>query len=106
MELGEAFLEGLVGQLVRRELDEVHYLSCVCMAQSSDAVVKLGEAASKSSDSKLSFCLSKPYMWVVSPELESLRATACIPSLAEAEGEAGAEDGSIVAILFASLGLM
>ena len=60
VELGEAFLEGLVGQLVWRELDEVHYLSCVCTAQSSDAVVKLIEAASKFSGSKLSFHLSKP----------------------------------------------
>ena len=58
VELGEAFLEGFIGQLVRRELDEVHYL---CTAQSSDAVVKLGEAVSKASDSKLSFCLSKSY---------------------------------------------
>ena len=59
VELSEAFLEGLVGQLVQRELDEVHYLRSVCTHQSSDAVVKLREASSKSSDSKLSFCLSK-----------------------------------------------
>ena len=72
VELSEAFLEGFVGQLVRRELNEVHYLSCVCMAQSSDTVVKLGEAASKASESKLSFCLSKPYMCIVSPELRKL----------------------------------
>ena len=32
VELSEAFLERLVGQLVRRELDKVHFLSCVCMA--------------------------------------------------------------------------
>ena len=38
---GEAFLEGLVGQHVWRELDEVHYLSCNCMTQSTDTVVKL-----------------------------------------------------------------
>ena len=72
VELSEAFLEGFVGQLVWRELDEVHYLSCVCMAQNSNAIVKLGEAASKGSDSKLSFCLSKPYMCVISPELGEL----------------------------------
>ena len=60
VELCEALPEGLVGQLVRRELNEVHYLSCTCMAQSSDAVVKLGEAASKNSDCKLRFSLSKP----------------------------------------------
>ena len=72
VELGEAFLEGFVGQLVQRELDEVHYLSCICMAQSSHSVVKLGEAGSKAFDSKLSFCLSKPYTCVVSPELEEL----------------------------------
>ena len=72
VDLGEALLEGFVGQIVRRELDEVHYLSCVCTAQSSDAVVKLGEAASKASDSKLSFCLSKPYKCIVSPELREL----------------------------------
>ena len=60
MELGEVFLEGLVRQLVWRELDEVHYLSCVCTAQSSDAIVKL------------SLCLSEPYPCVVSPELGEL----------------------------------
>ena len=60
VELSEGFLEGLVGQLVRRKLDEVHYLSCICKTQSRDAVVKLCEAASKSSDSKLSFHLGKP----------------------------------------------
>ena len=63
-ELGEVFLEGLVGQLVWNELDEVHYLSFVCMAQSSGAIVILGEAASKSSDI--------PYMCIVSPELGEL----------------------------------
>ena len=72
MELGEAFLEGLVGQLVRRKLDEIHYLSCVCAAQSRNAVAKLCEAANKPSDSKLSFHLSKPYMCIVSPELREL----------------------------------
>ena len=59
VELNEAFLEGLIEQLVRGELDEVQYLSCICMAQSRNAVEKLGEAASKASDSKLSFCLRK-----------------------------------------------
>ena len=39
------------------------------MAQSGDSVVKHGEAASKISDSKLSFGLSKPYMCMVSTEL-------------------------------------
>ena len=73
VELSEAFLEGFVGQLVRRELNEVHYLSCVCTAQSSGAVIKLCEAARKSSGSKLSFCLSKPYTYVVSPELRELK---------------------------------
>ena len=72
VQLGETFLAGLVGQLVQRKLDEVHYLSCVCTAQSSDAIVKLCVAASKSSDSNLSFRLSKPYTCVVSPELEEL----------------------------------
>ena len=72
LELGKVFPEGLLGQLVHRELDEVHYLSCVCRAQIRDAVVKLCVAASKASDSKLSFCLSKPYMCVVSPELKKL----------------------------------
>ena len=72
VELGEVFLEGLVGKLVRRELDEVHYLSCVHMAQSSNRVVKLCKAASKASDSKLSFSLSKPYTCIVSPELREL----------------------------------
>ena len=38
------------------------------LRQSSNAVVKLGEAASKISDSNLSFCLSKPNMCVVSPK--------------------------------------
>ena len=69
LELGKVFLEGLVGRLVRRELDEVHYMSCVCTAQSRDAVVKLGEAASKGSDSKLSFCFSKLNTCNVSLEL-------------------------------------
>ena len=69
MELGEALPEGLIGQLIWRLLDEVHYLSCISTAQSRDTVVKLGEAASNISDSKLSFRLSKPYMCVVSPEL-------------------------------------
>ena len=55
-----------------RELNEVHHLSCVCTAQSSDTVVKLCEAASKASDSKLSFRLRKPYMCIVSPELWEL----------------------------------
>ena len=68
VELGEALPERLIGQLIWRVLDEVHYLSGVSTTQSSDAVVKLGEAASKISDSKLSFGLSKPYMFVVSPE--------------------------------------
>ena len=43
-------------------MNEVHY-------QSSDAVVQLGEASSKISDSKLSFRLSKSYTCIVSPEL-------------------------------------
>ena len=72
VELGEVFLEGFVGQLVWRELNEVHYLSCVCTAQSSNAVVNLGEAASKASDSKLSFCFSKPYRCVVNTKLGEL----------------------------------
>ena len=72
VELFYAFLEGFVGQLVQRELDEVHYLSCVCRAKSSNAVLKLGVAAIKASHSKLSFCLSKPYTRVVSPELREL----------------------------------
>ena len=42
--------------------------SGVSTAQRSDTVVKLGEAVSKISDSKLSFRLSKPYTWVVSLE--------------------------------------
>ena len=57
---------------VRRELDEVHYLSCVGMAKSSYPVVKLCLAACKSSDSKVGLCLSKPYMTFVSPELGEL----------------------------------
>ena len=72
LELGKVFPEGLLGQLVHRELDEVHYLSCVCRAQSSNAVVKLCEDASKASDSKPSFWLSKPYNRIVSPELGEL----------------------------------
>ena len=65
------------------------------MAQNSEAVVKVCEAASKASDSKLSFCLSKPYMCFVSPEFGgSFGATSCIPSLAEANTEAGVEDGA------------
>ena len=72
VEFCEALLEGLVWQLVPRELDEVHYLSCVCTAQSSDPVVKLGEAASKTSYSKLSLRLSKPYTCLVSSELGEL----------------------------------
>ena len=32
VELGEALPEGLVGQLIWRELNEVHYMSCICMA--------------------------------------------------------------------------
>ena len=70
--MDEAFLVGLIGQVVRKELDEFQYLSCICMAQSSDAVVKLREAAIKSTDSKLSLYLSKPYPCVVSPELGKL----------------------------------
>ena len=38
------------------------------MAQGSNVVVKLGEAAIKISDSKMSFRLSKPFMCVVRPE--------------------------------------
>ena len=62
VELSEALPEGLIGQLIWRVLDEGHYLSSFSMTQSSDALVKLGKAASKISDSKLSLCLSKPYM--------------------------------------------
>ena len=68
VELGEVLPEGIIGQLVWRILNEVHYLSGVNTAQSSDAVVKLGEAASKISDSQLSFRLSKSYVYIVSPE--------------------------------------
>ena len=69
VEHGEPLPEELIGQLIWRVLDEVHFLSSISMAQSSNAVVKLGEAASKISDSKLSLCLSKPYTCIVSPEL-------------------------------------
>ena len=69
VELGEALPEGLIGQLIWRVLDEVHYLSSVSTTQSRAALVRLGEAVSKISDSKQSFCLSKPYMCIVSPEL-------------------------------------
>ena len=50
-------------------------------------VVKLPEAASKSSDSKLSFCLSKPYPSVVSQELRELEGYTCTPELVKAEAE-------------------
>ena len=42
------------------------------MAQNSEAVVKVCEAASKASDSKLSLRLSKPYMCIVTPKLGEL----------------------------------
>ena len=55
VELGKALPGGLIGQLIWRVLNEVHYLRCVCTAQTMGVLVKLGEAASKISDSKLSF---------------------------------------------------
>ena len=69
VELGEALPEGLKGQLIWRVLDEVYYLSSVSTAWSRDAVLKLGEAANKIYDSKLSFRMSKPYTLIVSSEL-------------------------------------
>ena len=63
VELGEAFLEGLL----RRELNEVHDLSCICTTESTNKVIKLCEAGSYT------------YTRFVSPELRSLRATERIP---------------------------
>ena len=90
VELGEALPEGLIGQLILKVLDEVYYLSCVSTTQSNNAVVKLGENASKISDSKLSFHLSNPTCALSAQNSGSLRATACASSLFEAEAKAGA----------------
>ena len=41
VKLGEAFLEGLIGIFLGRELDEIHDLGCISTVESAHAVVKL-----------------------------------------------------------------
>ena len=72
MEFHEAFLDGLIGVLIRGKLDEIYNLGGVSTVEGPHTVVEFGEAGGNAPNGKLGLHLGKPNPSIICPELRGL----------------------------------